>query len=294
MRIIMLFVLLSWLQSLLAADVIRMQNGQILFGKIISIDPDGIVVEHSGRQQKFRQSEILKNEKDLSTLKNERSEIILKDGFSIIGKIENYNEETGMLVNIGFSAITVPVKNILEISDPVQKDYYAGNPVKVGLCAGYYLPAGNMKDSYGSGYNISLLSEFSINSIHGLSVGGELSYFPLNYKNDSGIDYTIFTLQPYLIYHFLFFRQDSSLLRGLVPFASAGFGAGYIIMKDKRDNTSTPEKSELDFAYSLRAGSDYYITENIFIRIYAGWQAVMQESDPFNSVIINGGIIYSF
>ncbi len=62
--------LLVCMPAMLFADVIRLQNGQIFLGRVIRADSNGIVTESFGEQREFSQAEILKNEKDLSTLKN--------------------------------------------------------------------------------------------------------------------------------------------------------------------------------------------------------------------------------
>jgi len=289
-----ILILLICTPAMLTADVIRLQNGQIFLGKVIRADSQGIVVESFGEQREFSQADILKNEKDLSTLKTQHSDVYLKDGSILKGKIENYDEEVGILVNIDFGTVTLPVKGIKEINDPVQKKYYSGNTVQIGIGGGYYTPVGKLNDKYKAGYNYSIFAEFNPNLTRGLFIGGDLSYFPVDYKDNSKVNYNIFTLQPYLMYRFLSLRRGTSFLRDFVPFVSAGLGLGYVVLKDKRDNTSAPEKSELDFAYNARIGCDYQITEKIILRVFGGWQTVTQKSDSLNMMLINAGVLYSF
>jgi hypothetical protein len=294
MKILVFISILVCMPAMLFADVIRLQNGQIFLGKVIRADSQGIVIESFGEQRGLSQADILKNEKDLTTLKTEHSDIYLKDGSVLKGKIENYDEEVGVLVNIDFGSVTLPVKSIKEINNSTQKKYYNGNPVQIGAGGGYYAPAGKMKNTYDAGYNYSIFAEFNSGLTRGLFIGGDLSYFPVDYKDNSKVSYNIFTLQPYLIYHFLFLRSGTSFIKDFVPFVTAGCGVAYVLMKDKRANTSAPEKSELDFAYSAKIGCDYQVTEKIILRVFGGWQTISQKSDSFNAMLINAGVLYSF
>ncbi len=290
----LIIILLACISTALFSDVIRMQSGDVYLGKITSTDSEGMSIESFGQTIKVLQKDLLSSEKDLATLKKEQSEIKLKDGSIIRGKIENYDEEVGVLVNIEFGALTLPVQSIQEIYNPVQKKFYSGNPIQIGIGLGYYLPAGKLKDTFNPGYNFSLFAEFNSNLMRGLFIGGDLSYFPLDYKNSSQVNYSIFTFQPYFMYRFLFLRKATSSLRNFVPFASAGFGAGYVLLKNKRSGAAAPERSEMDLAYLARIGCDYQVTDHIIIRIYGGWQTIAQKSDSLNMMLINGGILYSF
>ncbi len=292
-RAFILFVLMC-MPAMLIADVIRLQNGQIFLGKVIRADSQGIVVESFGERREFSQMEILKNEKDLSTLKVEYCDIYLKDGSILKGKIENYDEEVGILVNIDFGSITLPVKSVKEVNNPVQKKYYSGNSVQIGIGGGYFTPFGNLKDKYKSGYNFSLFAEFNPNLMRGLFIGGDLTYFPVDYKASSDVNYNIFTVQPYVMYRFLFLKNSTSFIRNLTPFASLGIGFGYVVLKDKRAGASSSEKSEIDLAYNLKLGGDYQIKHNIAVRLFAGWQTVTQKSDSLNMMLLNAGVLYSF
>jgi hypothetical protein len=280
--------------AMLFADVIRLQNGQIFLGRIIKADSNGIVTESFGEQREFSQADILKNEKDLSTLKTQHCDIYLKDGSVLKGKVENYDEEVGILINIDFGAVTFPIKSIKEINDPAQKKYYSGNPMQIGVGGGYFMPNGKLKDKYKTGYNFSVFGEFNSNLVRGLFIGGDLTYFPIDYKDSSKVNYDIFTLQPYAMYRFLFLRSSSTFIRNFVPFVSVGFGLGYVVLKDKRDNSSSSEKSEIDFAYHAKIGCDYQIIDNITVRVFGGWQTITQKSDSLNMMLINGGVLYSF
>lgn len=289
-----IIILILCISAMLLADVIRLQNGDVYLGRITGTDSEGIDIESFGRKIKVPQQDLLRTEKDLTSIKSKPSEIILMDGSTLRGKIENYDEEVGVLVNIDFGSLTLPVKSIKEINDPFQKKFYSGNPVQIGIGGGYYMPSGKLKDTFNPGYNYSLFAEFNSNLMRGLFIGCDLTYFPLDYKENSNVNYSIFTLQPYLMYRFLFLRKGTSFLRNFVPFVSAGFGAGYVLLKDKRSDAAAPERSEIDLAYFAKLGCDYSVTNNIAIRLFAGWQTVTQKSDSLNMILINGGVLYSF
>lgn len=281
-------VMVLMLSTIAMADVIMLHDGNIYLGKITSTDSNGIVIETFGQSLTISQSDIFKSEKNFDSFKDVTTDIILRDGSLIKGKIQNYDEEVGINVNIDFGTITLPVQSIKEISDPVKKKYYNGAPVNIGFTGGYYMPYSGLASDYNSNYNFSIFAEFDSKIIRGLSFGGELSTVLMDYKVDDS-DFSIYTLQPYAIYKFLQLRKEPSFLRLFVPFVSAGMGGAYIVKE-----TSSTEKSEVDLVGNLKIGIDVNLTESIIARFNTGSEIILQKNTNFNRAYFNAGLMYSF
>lgn len=271
------------------SEVIRLQNGEIYFGKVVSADSDGITVESFGKTIKLPQKDILRTDKDMSSIKNQQLEIILKDDSRLKGKIQNYDDDIGILLNIEFGSLTLPVQSVREISDAAQKKYYSGAPFHVGIAGGYYFLFGDVASRFGSSYSLNLFSEFNLNYVRGLFAGGEIGTTFVDYKSDSQTKYNLFSFQPYLMYRFLFLRTSDSFVRIFVPFVAAGAGTAYLVKE-----TGVTQKSEIDLIYNVKAGVDAQITSNLWLRFYTGWESVPQKKDSFNKIVLNAGLVLAF
>jgi len=79
----------------------------------------------------------------------------------------------------------------------------------------------------------------------------------------------------------------------VVPFVAAGMGGAYLI-KENSSDSGLNEMSELNFTYSLRPGTDIEIIENLWLRIYTGFESVPQKSNSLHQIVFNTGVMYSF
>jgi hypothetical protein len=276
------------------ADVIRMQDGRILLGKVTSTDSQGIVINSFGQSYNVSQSEIAKSEKDFTTLQKQSVEILLKDGSIIKGKIQNYDDEVGILVSIEIGALTLPVQNVKIIEDPDQRIYYNGYPFQIGFSAGYFLPQGDAAKSFDNGMNYSLFFEFDSGLYRGLFWGVDLKWFSLKYSKNSDYSYSMMSGDIYAMYKFLFFRSSQSLLRHLVPFVSLGGGPAYITLEDKRSDAVQEYYSEVDLKVTASAGLDVMIGSRAFVRIGAQYFIITQKKTPFNAINCFIGSAVSF
>jgi hypothetical protein len=265
------------------ADVIRMQDGRILLGKVTSTDSQGIVINSFGQSYNVSQNEIAKSEKDFASLQKQPVEIYLKDGSIIKGRIQNYDDEIGILVNIDIGALTLPVQNVKVIEDPDQRIYYNGYPFQIGFSAGYFLPQGDAAKSFDNGMNFSLFFEFDSGLYRGLFWGVDLKWFSLKYSKNSDYSYSMMSGDVYAMYKFLFFRSSQSLLSHLVPFVSLGGGPAYITLEDKRSDAVQEYYSEVDIKLTATAGFDVMIGSRAFVRAGAQYFIITQKKTPFNA-----------
>ncbi|PKL16742.1 MAG: hypothetical protein CVV49_14580 [Spirochaetae bacterium HGW-Spirochaetae-5] len=285
---LLLSVIMLFISSSVMAEVIMLHDGNIYLGKITNTDSKGIILETFGQTLTISQSDILKNDKNFDSFKDMTVDITLRDGSLIKGKIQNYDEEVGIFVSIDFGTITLPVESIEEISDPVKKKYYIGSPVSIGISGGYYIPVFGLAPDFESSYNFSLFAEFNSSFLRGLAFGGELQTIMIDYKADDS-NFSIYLIQPYLIYKFLDFKKESSFINRFTPFISAGIGGAYIIKK-----SVVTEKSEINPAANMKIGSDITITESVRARIFTGFETILQSSTTFNRLFVNAGVMYSF
>lgn len=278
----------------LQADVIKKQNGEIYLGVVESTDAYGITVNSFGTKFSIKQSEILKSEKDLTSLKNQNVEIELKDGSIIRGKIQNYDEEIGILVNIDFGALTLPVQAIKSIKDPGQNKVYAGSPVRLGALFGYSFPVGGLQDDLNSGISFSFLAEFNSKLLRGMYFGGDFSFSHLSANNSSELSYNIFSLQPYIMFGYMGFHSGSSFMRNVTPYISLGGGISLVSLTDKRPDSLLENQNEIDFSIKFSAGVDYLLLNTVNLRLCFNWFTIPQESKWFNSASVNLGALYAF
>jgi hypothetical protein len=265
------------------ADVIWLHDGTILLGKIVKFDADSIDIESFGQVKKISQTDVLKKEKSMD-------EIILKDGSTIKGKIQNYDEEIGINVNIDFGSITLPLQSVKEVRNNVQKIYYNGLPVFIGISGGYYFLAGSIKERFNDFINFSIFSEFNV-GVRGLFIGGDLQFTFTNYLPNPDVDFYLFSLQPYIMYKFMMLRKYSSFVKIFVPFVSVGLGVNYTV---KTTAGTLTQQGEVDFIYNIKAGLDIQVVTNLWFRIYTGFESVPQKVSSFHKIPLNIAVMVAF
>jgi len=311
-RIYLVSVMILFLTSFAIADVVWLNDGSIYFGEIESADSSGIKIKTFGDTKNILQSEIIKSEKSLDNMKNLQVDILLKDGSVLKGKIQNYDEEVGVLVNTNLGQSTLPVSSIKEIYNPTIKELYGSRKKEkddslkkekektvekekgksssfyFGLTGGYYIPFMGLSGDFNNNYNFSVFGEYNTSLIRGLAFGGEFSTVLMDYKVDAS-KFSIYTFQPYMAYKFLQLKNGTSFIRYFTPFISAGFGAAYITKKNLSN-----KNTELDPASNFKIGFDINITDSFALRVYSGTETILQKNDSFNRVLFNAGIMYSF
>jgi len=296
--------MILFLGSIAAADVVWLNDGSVYFGAIESADASGITIKTFGETRKILQSEIVKSEKTLDNMKNMPVDILLKDGSVIKGRIQNYDEEVGILVITDLGQSTLPVSSIKEIYNPTIRELYnpkkketgatvikeTGTPLmfNIGITGGYYIPVMGLASDFNNSYNLSIFGECNPGLIRGLSFGGEFSTILIDSNVDDN-DFSIYAFQPYIQYNFLQLKDSSSFIKYFTPFVSAGVGAAYIKKKNSYD-----ERSETDTIGNLKIGLDYAITESLAARFYTGIETILQKDKNFNRALFDAGIMYSF
>jgi len=275
------------------ADVVWLKNGSILLGEISSAESDGITIKTFGESRKIPQRDLLKSEKTLENLKNLKVDITLRDGSVIKGKLQNYDEEIGILVDIDFGSLTLPVQSIKEIIDINQKIKNSGYNYLAGASLGYYVPSGSA-GKFSSSYTASIFFEMDTAVMRGLYAGAGFSYLDMKHENTS-LEYSMFTLEPYMSYKFMDFRNSNNgSISTLIPFVKLGFGLSYISLKDNRASAVSSSVSELNPVMSAGIGIDTEISQYLMLRLSGDWKIVPQSSGLFNTAGLSLGIVYGF
>ncbi len=84
-------------------------------------------------------------------------------------------------------------------------------------------------------------------------------------------------------------RSQPGFLRNPVPFISAGVGVACPV---RTFNSETEMEINLSFSGSI--GVDYFIYEDILIRLSGEWMTILQNEIWFNSISVNLGAVYCF
>ena len=92
------------------ADVIQLKNGEVLLGKASVGDSNTVIIESFGKKRNVRQTDILKIDGDLTSLAKEECEVLLSDDSVLKGKVKNFDDDVGLLLESAFGAITVPTE----------------------------------------------------------------------------------------------------------------------------------------------------------------------------------------
>ncbi|MGQ9615518.1 MAG: hypothetical protein ACUVWJ_03860 [Spirochaetota bacterium] len=291
---IWIFFFIAFFIPSVPGDVLYLKDGRVYLGNPVSADATGITFNVFGEMITIDQSEILRTENDHSALREKPLEVALKDGSVIKGKIVDYDEEIGFLVDINFGALTIPAESIKVIEDPVQRNFYNGFPVHLGITGGYHNTMGEPGSDFGGSLNLSLFAEFNTGLIRGLFAGIESSYFIMNHKTDPDLKYNVITLLPYAMYRVLAFQSYKSFLKSFVPFVALDGGVALVAVRDKRTTAIREKYGEINLAFSPSMGFDYFITEKILLRLKGGWMFVPQNTSFFNIISVNMGAAYCF
>lgn len=285
---------LIFLSSLSWADALIQEDGSVFLGRVTSVTGESVTVNSFGIDQVIPTRSIAENHKSLAPLKTRRVSIRLKDQAEIEGTIDDYDDEIGLLLNIGFGSITIPVASISGISDPAMAKRHSGTPRKLGLGISGYQVFGGLADDYAMSFSVSAFAEFMVPALRGFFLGGDLTYRNMQYEADSDMYYTQFALKPYLMYSFLDFKKFTGAFERLTPFVALYCGPAYTTLKDDRPFVKEDQKAELNLEAKASLGMDIQITDRFSLRMSGGYSMIFQKSKSFNSADAGLALSYGF
>jgi hypothetical protein len=277
---------------LIVADVIRMEDGTIYLGKVVKAEEGGIMLEAFGKELRVSPSAILRSESDYETLRAQPVEVLLKDGSVIRGKVKDYDTDIGLLVDIDFGALTIPLESLSAIEDPQQRTRFEGFPVQLGLMGGFSAPVGPLGATFGPGFAAWLFAEFNLAFVRGLYVGVEVSQFFVSYLPGGTLSYSITTATAGPIYRLLALRSSPiPVVRDLVPWLGLGAGIAYVGV---RDSAGSLGNGEIDPVGCASIGLDFYAGKRLLIRLAGRWLVLPQTTTALHLPSAGLGAAYSF
>lgn len=273
-------------------EVIMLENGTIFLGKVVSLNSVSTVINQFGKDNTVPTTAILSNMKDVSSLKKTAVSIVLKDDTTITGTIENFDDEIGVLANIGFGTLTIPVSSIKTMYSGAQRQHYLGSPRKFGGTLGLQKVTGEFAGDFSLFPRICLYGEFMIPGVRGLFAGIDLSFRAMAYAGSDELDYRTFSLRPYLVYSFLGFRAQSGFFSRTVPFVSLHLGVAYSTLEDNRPFATANIVNELNPEGALRFGFDIDLNRNLGLRIAAEYAVILQDGGSYGDLSFMLGLHY--
>jgi small nuclear ribonucleoprotein (snRNP)-like protein len=274
----------------LSADVIRMKDGRVFIGRVLTVDPSGVVILAYDQKVTVDYGDILKTAPNFNSIKNRELEITLKDNSVMRGKVKDYDSDIGLFMEIEFGQITIPLENIKSIDDPEQRSKQLAHFAQIGAQGGFYFIIGDLNTVFSSNFTVDLFSEFNLGFLlQGLFAGACLSYHNLSAIDYTDYSYLMVNLQAYGMYRFLMLRSMTGFLRNLVPFVSAGVGVACPVQTYNEESAF-----ELDLSFTGSVGIDYFLFDDLLIRASGCWMSVMQSKLWYNSVTIKFGAAYCF
>jgi len=278
LRRLLPLVLLTVPFSPMSADIIELKDGTIYLGTAVVENPTGITITSFGREETIPQSEILLLSKDLAALSSTEVEIRLPDRSVLKGKIRNYDEDIGLLLETYFGTITLPPRAIEVIQDPVRRTLFFGVPFQAGLTAGFQAPLADMADNFGGSFTLRANAEWNTGLLRGLYAGLEFGWLPLDYTTSTAVSYHLFDLTAYAMYRYLGTQLASGVLNRFIPFALLGGGVTYITVRDDRPAAPLEIRNEISPVLRVALGADARITSSLSVRAAGGLFAVIQSS----------------
>jgi len=264
-----------WLFSLIVdfslAEKIKLKDGRVIEGEIISADMTGVRIK--AEKEIF----MIKNEDIESIVKEEKTvRIFLKDGNKVEGKVLNEDEKT---IRIGYSNVEWQIKkeNVqrIETLSLETREYKVPLPLKKPdrrYTIGFALRAGQnsmLEDEYNNGFiytaglSVGLFKNIALELNAGGFRSGVKQGFPQLSKGK--ISYIPFQLS-------LIFRVP---LKRIMPYLS--FGGSYYINKFALDEDAykawyllgfeIEEEIKDMFGFHCGAGLDFFLTENFALNI---------------------------
>lgn len=275
-----------------SAEVVLVRDGTLYLGKVTSIDATHMVMDCFGKQEKIPTGTILSNLKDVSALKNSRNTIVLKDDTHLSGTIENFDDEIGVLINIGFGTLTIPVNSIKTIYNAAQRKYHLGATFKFGGTISLQKVTGDLQDDFSLFPRFSLYAEFMLRGARGLFAGVDFSFRAMGNAASGDLSYRTFSLRPYLMLSWLDFRKMAGLFSRMTPYVSLHAGAAYTTLEDRRSYVTSNIINELNIEGALGLGFDIRLNGTLSLRLGAEYARVFQKNSSYADLSFMLGVNY--
>lgn len=286
--LVLIFALLVFgIASAAAVDIVYLQNGEIILGTLTGPVPGGVSYATFGAERKIPLESIASTDKTLTSLADKMVNVVLKDGSSIQGKIVDYDPDIGVFLDISFGTLTIPVVAISEIYETAKRTLFNGTTFQISPYGGVYWPLAGSADYFGMSWYAGVGADWAIPKIRGLYAGGRATIYGMNYKKDSSVKYSMYSVRPEITYKYLGWRMKNNLLGKLVPYVSLGSGPVYIAIQDPASYPSTYGSITADIA--MTTGMELSFSSNIVVKLEGNGSLILQKGTPF----MNAGVMLS-
>lgn len=293
--IISFLITIAFFSQIAQSEVISLDDGSILLGEIKNTNRDSVVINSFGDTRTIDTSKIISSEKNFINISKKNIEIILKDSSRLKGKLKNYDEEIGILIDTEFGTITLPSKGIKSINDTDRKNRYTGHSVLLGISAAVYFPITDFASKFTIYPYFSLFAEFNSLFLRGLYFGADFSYMMMNYTPSTLLIYNSYQFKGYASYRFLQFQNsESAAARMFIPYISFGIGAAFNTLDDNRPASSIKKRSEADLLFTGAVGLDINVWGPLIIRLQGGWFTMNEGSAFLHGFSVNLGVVAGF
>lgn len=214
--------------SSIGAETVKLKDGSVLRGQIISNTSESIILRTKDAETKIDQRSI----ESIDYSDHGKATVVLNDGSRLTGTIEEQNSET-LALNTTLGILTVQKSDIKSIEyprteAPVQLKPEVTAPadrVRAGVRAAYFAPLGQTMSSYGTGTGGSVFMEARFDRV---TAGLDYTAAQFN-SGDRGRTLQISANRITLAYNFYFLGGPLSL--------SPVLGAGNAFLRSTEKRT---------------------------------------------------------
>jgi hypothetical protein len=276
----------------LSADVVYLKDGTILIAAFKASEGDTMIYVSGGKEKRLPSAVILRSEPSLSSLEAKQVTLELTDKSTVEGLFNDYDEDIGYFIDLSFGTLTVPIEKVSRLVDPRQLRKFEGANVAIGVRGLGYVPLGG--DYFSSGFGGGIGGEFGLPFFRGLFGGVDLDFLQLNNDTLKDFSYMLILLTPKVTYRYLELRAGTGFASRLAPFASLGLGMTMVYIHDKRPGVYPDNYGAFSPHAKIDLGSDFYVRDNMYVRLGGSYLMVFQEDKPFKSVGANLSLYYEF
>ena len=276
----------------LSADVVYLKDGTILIAAFKARDGETMVYAAGGKEYRFSSGDVLRSEPSLESLAAKPVTLELTDKSTVEGLFNDYDEDIGYFIDLSFGTLTVPIEKVSRLVDPRQLRKFEGANVAIGVRGMGYATLGS--DYFSSGFGGGIGGEFGLPFFRGLFGGIDLDFLKLNNDTLKDFSYMLIMLTPKVTYRYLELRAGTGFASRLAPFASFGLGMTMVYIHDQRPDVCPDNYGSFSPHAKLDVGSDFYVRDNMYVRLGGSYLMVFQEGEPFKSVGANLSLYYEF
>jgi len=263
------------------AEVVYLNNGEVLIGTIKQTTSKGVVYETYKGDIELALGQILRTEPTLDNLKSIPVSIQLKDSSVLRGKVVDFDPEIGIFLDIAFGTLTIPLNGIDRILEMKQAVRYNGNPFQLSAGGGMYFPIGDSGTDFNPSWFGSTTFHLAIPGIRGLYGGIEASFLGADYTGNSTTDYYFIIITPELTYKYLGLRVREGFSSAFTPFVAISAGPCYIHIYDP--NLYPSSYGDLALYLGSKLGTEITIKQfSIKLAGIAG--TILQKKNPFTFI----------